>query len=138
MTISRRPYSYSTLRRTKRIWIVPPLMARQSIMLSLIRTSAVSQCGVLSRPDRPLITLHGHVHESTRLTGSWRQQLGSTLCFSAAHDGPELALVRFVLRILRLRRGNCCSLKAQTLPTKFAAVRPEAIRSWFDRLTTNG
>lgn len=44
---------------------------------------------------QPLITLHGHVHESARLTGFWRQQLGSTLCFSAAHDGPELALVRF-------------------------------------------
>jgi Icc-related predicted phosphoesterase len=44
---------------------------------------------------QPLITLHGHVHESARLTGSWRQQLGSTLCFSAAHDGPQLALVRF-------------------------------------------
>jgi uncharacterized protein len=44
---------------------------------------------------RPLITLHGHVHESARLTGSWRQHLGSTHCFSAAHDGPDLALVRF-------------------------------------------
>ncbi len=44
---------------------------------------------------QPLITLHGHVHESTRLTGSWREQLGRTFCFSATHDGPELALVRF-------------------------------------------
>jgi Icc-related predicted phosphoesterase len=44
---------------------------------------------------QPLLTLHGHVHESARLTGSWRQQLGGTCCFSAAHDGPELALVRF-------------------------------------------
>ena len=44
---------------------------------------------------QPLVTLHGHVHESARLTGSWRQQLGRTFCLSAAHDGPELALVRF-------------------------------------------
>jgi Icc-related predicted phosphoesterase len=44
---------------------------------------------------QPLITLHGHVHESTRLTGYWRQQLGSTIAFGAAHDGPELALIRF-------------------------------------------
>jgi uncharacterized protein len=44
---------------------------------------------------QPLITLHGHVHESARLTGSWRQQLGNTFCFSASHDGPELAIVRF-------------------------------------------
>jgi Icc-related predicted phosphoesterase len=44
---------------------------------------------------QPLLTLHGHVHESTRLTGSWRDRVGSTWMFSAAHDGPELCLVRF-------------------------------------------
>jgi Icc-related predicted phosphoesterase len=44
---------------------------------------------------QPRITLHGHVHESARLTGSWRATIGATHCLSAAHDGPELALVRF-------------------------------------------
>ncbi len=44
---------------------------------------------------QPLVTLHGHVHESARLTGSWREVLGRTHAFGAAHDGPELALVRF-------------------------------------------
>jgi len=46
---------------------------------------------------QPLVTLHGHVHESARLTGSWRDRIGRTHLFSAAHDGPELALVRFAL-----------------------------------------
>jgi len=44
---------------------------------------------------QPLLTLHGHVHESARLARSWRDRLGRTHCFQAAHDGPELALVRF-------------------------------------------
>lgn len=44
---------------------------------------------------QPLITLHGHIHESARLTGAWQERLGRTLAMSAAHDGPELALVRF-------------------------------------------
>jgi Icc-related predicted phosphoesterase len=44
---------------------------------------------------QPLLTLHGHVHESARLTGSWRERIGRTHLFSAAHDGPELALIRF-------------------------------------------
>jgi Icc-related predicted phosphoesterase len=44
---------------------------------------------------QPLITLHGHIHESARITGNWRDQLGRTHMFSAAHDGPELAVVRF-------------------------------------------
>ena len=46
---------------------------------------------------QPLVTLHGHIHESARLTGSWRDLLGRTHAFSAAHDGPELALVSFDL-----------------------------------------
>jgi uncharacterized protein len=43
----------------------------------------------------PRVTLHGHIHESARLTGAWRDTIGDTHCFTAAHDGPELALVRF-------------------------------------------
>ncbi|MCX6575329.1 MAG: metallophosphoesterase [Candidatus Aminicenantes bacterium] len=44
---------------------------------------------------QPLLTLHGHIHESARLSSSWRDLIGRTHCFSAAHDGPELTLIRF-------------------------------------------
>jgi Icc-related predicted phosphoesterase len=44
---------------------------------------------------QPLVTLHGHIHESARITGSWKEMIGRTPAFSAAHDGPELALVKF-------------------------------------------
>ncbi len=44
---------------------------------------------------QPLLTLHGHVHESVCLTGEWKEKLGKTYAFSAAHHGPELAVVRF-------------------------------------------
>lgn len=44
---------------------------------------------------QPLLSLHGHIHESPRISLSWRDLIGRTHCFSAAHDGPELALVRF-------------------------------------------
>ena len=44
---------------------------------------------------QPLLTLHGHVHESARITGSWQDKLGNTYAFSAAHDDKELALVSF-------------------------------------------
>ena len=46
---------------------------------------------------QPLLTLHGHVHEAARLTGEWKIRLGNTVCINGAHDGPELALVRFDL-----------------------------------------
>jgi len=44
---------------------------------------------------QPLLTLHGHVHESAALTGAWMDRIGETVCLSAAHDGPELSLIRF-------------------------------------------
>jgi Icc-related predicted phosphoesterase len=44
---------------------------------------------------QPLITLHGHIHESTRLTGSWRETFNKTTAFNASHDGTELSLIRF-------------------------------------------
>lgn len=46
---------------------------------------------------QPLVSLHGHVHEPSRLSGSWRDRLGRTYCYSAAWNGPELAVVRFDL-----------------------------------------
>ncbi len=44
---------------------------------------------------QPLLTLHGHIHESTRLTGFWQQQIGNTYAFNAAHDGQELSIIKF-------------------------------------------
>lgn len=44
---------------------------------------------------QPLLTLHGHVHESASITGWWKEKVGKTYSFTAAHDGPELAVVRF-------------------------------------------
>ncbi len=45
--------------------------------------------------NQPFLALHGHVHESTRLTGYWKEKIGKTYCFSAAHDGSELVLIKF-------------------------------------------
>jgi Icc-related predicted phosphoesterase len=46
---------------------------------------------------QPHLSLHGHIHESSRLTGAWRQRIGRTWCFSAAHEGPQTAVIRFRL-----------------------------------------
>ena len=46
---------------------------------------------------QPYLTLHGHIHESARLTGNWRETIEKTAMFSAAHDGSELALIKFNL-----------------------------------------
>ena len=46
---------------------------------------------------QPLLTLHGHIHESTRITGQWKQQFDRTVSFNAAHDDFELSIIKFNL-----------------------------------------
>ncbi len=44
---------------------------------------------------QPLITLHGHIHESFSITGIWKECIGKTVCMSAAGLGKKLTLVKF-------------------------------------------
>ena len=46
---------------------------------------------------QPLLTLHGHAHRSAAHSGTWRDRIGRTHVFSAAHDGFEIAVVYFDL-----------------------------------------
>ena len=45
--------------------------------------------------NQPLVTIHGHIHESTDITGNWQDKIGSTVCFNAANSGSELAIIEF-------------------------------------------
>ncbi len=55
----------------------------------------------LIEQKQPLLTLHGHIHESTRITGNWRDRLGTTHSFNAAHHGAELSIIIFDLKNLQ-------------------------------------
>ena len=50
---------------------------------------------------QPYLTLHGHIHESAEISGTWKQIIGRTPMLSAAHNGPELSLIKFVLHDVR-------------------------------------
>lgn len=52
------------------------------------------------KAKQPYLTLHGHVHESTRITNSWKDKIGNTHMFGAAHDGNELCIITFDLENL--------------------------------------
>lgn len=57
--------------------------------------------------NQPLLTLHGHIHESYSLTGEWKEQFGKTMAFTAAHNGSELAIVKFnLLNLLKATREH--------------------------------
>jgi Icc-related predicted phosphoesterase len=43
----------------------------------------------------PLVTLHGHVHESSSITGIWKEKINKTICFNAATEQYSLVIVIF-------------------------------------------
>jgi len=45
--------------------------------------------------SQPLLTLHGHVHESYSLTKIWKEKNGKTYSFQAANHNSDLAVIRF-------------------------------------------
>jgi uncharacterized protein len=44
---------------------------------------------------QPLLTIHGHVHESTSITGSWLDRIGNTTMLNVSHHLLELAITCF-------------------------------------------
>lgn len=44
---------------------------------------------------QPLVTLHGHVHESYLKTGQWHAMLGKTLCINPGQQSDQLHAVLF-------------------------------------------
>ncbi|PLX09550.1 MAG: hypothetical protein C0596_03200 [Marinilabiliales bacterium] len=47
---------------------------------------------------QPFITMHGHIHESSRITGEWKQIFGKTVSFNAAIDSNKLSIIIFDLK----------------------------------------
>jgi len=45
----------------------------------------------------PYITLHGHIHESTRITGSWKEMIGETVSFQGATERDKNGIILFDL-----------------------------------------
>lgn len=44
---------------------------------------------------QPLLTLHGHIHESASITGEWKDTIGRTVCVNGSTEQNKLALVKF-------------------------------------------
>lgn len=39
--------------------------------------------------EQPLLALHGHIHESPKMSGSWKDKLGKTICINVGSSYPE-------------------------------------------------
>ena len=46
---------------------------------------------------QPMLTLHGHVHESTRLSGDWTEKFGRTLSINGSSEGDDFSIIHIKL-----------------------------------------
>ncbi|MBI2108495.1 metallophosphoesterase [Candidatus Woesearchaeota archaeon] len=53
--------------------------------------------------EQPLLTLHGHIHESPRISGSWRDNIGKTICINAGSSYPENRLNAVIIDLESLK-----------------------------------
>jgi Icc-related predicted phosphoesterase len=44
--------------------------------------------------NQPYLTLHGHIHESSKITGKWSDKINKTYCFNASNGGSSLAIIK--------------------------------------------
>ena len=56
--------------------------------------------------EQPFLTLHGHIHESPQMSGSWKDRIGSTVCINVGSSYPEDKL-------------NCVVIDADNLSMKY-------------------
>ena len=47
--------------------------------------------------ESPYITMHGHIHESTRITGIWMEKFNGTISFQGATERNNPAIIKFDL-----------------------------------------
>ena len=72
----------------------PPYKTNLDLLANRIPVGSVAVRRFIEK-YQPKLSLHGHIHESACVSGSWMDKIGETFCFSAAHDGPKLAVVQF-------------------------------------------
>ncbi len=44
---------------------------------------------------KPLLSLHGHIHESSEITGEWKDKINKTIAFNAAITENKLSIIIF-------------------------------------------
>ena len=61
--------------------------------------------------EQPPLTLHGHIHESPQMSGSWKDKIGKTICINVGSAYPEDKLNCVIVDLGNLNDINYFELK---------------------------
>ena len=89
----------------KTIYVIhaPPFNTKLDIITTgmHIGSKAVRE---FTEKEQPLLTLHGYIHESPKMSGSWKDKIGNTICINVGSSYPEDKLNCVVIDVYNL--GN--------------------------------
>ena len=82
------------VKKTIFLFHAPPYGGKLDLMYRNMHIGSIAIQRFITH-HQPFLTLHGHIHESPDMTGSWREQIGRTYALSGVNDSPGLTIVRF-------------------------------------------
>jgi len=75
---------------SKTVYVVhaPPFNTKLDMISSGAHVGSKSLRNFVEK-EQPLLTLHGHIHESPQMSGSWHDKIGKTECINVGSSYPE-------------------------------------------------
>ena len=100
----------STPKNTIYVIHAPPFNTKLDIVTTgtHVGSKAVRQ---FIEKEQPLLTLHGHIHESPNMSGSWKDKIGKTICINVGSSYPEDKLNCIIIDIENLNNIEYFELK---------------------------
>lgn len=79
---------FSSPKKTIYVIHAPPFNTKLDIITTgtHVGSRAVRQ---FIEKEQPLLTLHGHIHESPQMSGSWQDKIGKAICINIGSSYPE-------------------------------------------------
>ncbi|MBI2651845.1 metallophosphoesterase [Candidatus Woesearchaeota archaeon] len=74
----------------KTIYVIhaPPLNTKLDIITAGVHVGSKAVREFIEK-EQPLLTLHGHIHESPKMSGYWQDKIGNTTCINVGSSYPE-------------------------------------------------
>ena len=83
----------------------PPFNTKLDIISSGIHVGSKAIRNFIEK-EQPYLTLHGHIHESPKMSGSYVDNIGKTICINLGSSYPKDLL-------------NCIIIEIQSLNIKY-------------------
>jgi len=94
----------------KTIYVIhaPPYNAKLDIISSGAHVGSKAVREFIEK-QQPYLTLHGHIHESPKMSGSYADKIGNTICINVGSSYPEMKL-------------NCIIIDLNNLDMKYMEI----------------